>query len=65
MVFALIDSSKDVVFSSALPSTSYEIFLFASLQTTFTISNKATTGFTVTVGTAIDGSVSYAAIMDT
>jgi hypothetical protein len=58
-------TSVNVTFSAAMPDANYEVFLeMSGVAVAFTISAKATTGFTVSFGAGLNGTLSYMAVSD-
>ena len=53
------ETSKDVVFTEALSSTTYRVQLSPQVFSPLRITNKTTTGFTVQAGATITGDVGY------
>lgn len=60
----ILELTKAITFSSALPDTNYKLFLQqdGNFGVSVWATNIATTGFTINVSAGVVGSVSYAAI---
>jgi hypothetical protein len=62
----VLNLSKDITFSSAMPNANYHVFFqpAGNLPVVMWATNKTDDGFTLNVSTGISGSVSYCAIED-
>ena len=57
------ETSKAITFSTALSTASYSVFIDSGEFTSFKITSKATTGFTITASTTFTGTVRYAVFL--
>lgn len=63
---SISDLSKDITFSTPLPSSSYRVILQVegSLVVTLWPTSKTTTGFTLNLSVGVSGTISYVAVSD-
>lgn len=62
----VLDLTKAVTFSKAMPDTSYQVLFqpTSNLAVTLFASSKTTSGFTLNLSTGVVGTISYFAIGD-
>ena len=62
----ITDLTKDVIFTSAMPSANYRVFaqVEGNLAVVLWPTSKLTTGFTLNMSVGVAGSVSYMVIED-